>query len=856
MIWRQSAVAILFLLVVGSRLHGSEHREVEDKSSARPRRILILNEVNASYPAIALIDDAIRESLEQSKYGIEIYREYMDTALFSSEADQKLIRELNIRKYQYRRPDVIITVGSSPLKFMVEKRREYFAGVPVIFCLPNGIENDLKPDPEITGVTMGTEAAATIDAALQLLVNTKHVLVVGGAGIYDRQTTKEVKEQLQKYSGRVEISYTNDLPMPELLKRLKTLPPDYIVLFTSMARDSAGTFYSSRESAPLINSASSVPVFTLVDTYIGHGEVGGNLSEVKAQGRIAGYIALKIFQGIRPGDIPVAKAPNGFVFDWRALKRWGLEQKKLPPGSTVLNRQQTPWEMYRWYFFVGGALVLLEALLISGLFVQWKRAREAESELGITYDRLRLAVEAGKSVGWDWDLKSGRDRWFGDLENIFGIPSDTYSGHVEDFRRRVHPDDRELVWRAVADARQNRSPYIAEFRVVREDGLVRWLTARGTFYYTSKGDAERMLGMAVDITDRKQAEAAVRESEERFRLLANSAPVLIWTSRTDKLCDYVNRTWLDFTGRTLDEELGDAWAKGIHTEDVKSALDIYTSAFDRREPFKMEYRLRRYDGEYRWMVDRGVPRFNTDGSFAGYVGSCSDITERRLAADALTTLSGKLIAAQEEERRRVAREIHDDYQQRLAMVANDVELLRHRLGDNVEETKQRLRHLWDEISELTSDLHSLSHRLHSSTLETLGLVAGVSSFCREFQQQQELKIDFVHENVPRAIPADTALCIFRVAQEALRNVKRHSGANYAEVRLELKDEELRLAVSDKGTGFDPAFRSPSLGIGIRSMEERLRLVGGRLEIQSRMSEGTIISARVPFNVSGHAAGRG
>jgi PAS domain S-box-containing protein len=275
-------------------------------------------------------------------------------------------------------------------------------------------------------------------------------------------------------------------------------------------------------------------------------------------------------------------------------------------GSVVLNREPTLWEAYRLFVLGGVSLMLLEALLISALLLQKRRAQKAENELSITYDRLRLSLEAGNSVGWDWDVKSGRDQWFGDLETVFGIPSDTYSGRVEDFHRRIHPQDRELVGRAVAEAKQQHQPYVAEFRVIREDGSVRWINAKGKFYYAANGEAERMLGTAVDITDRRRAEVALSESEERFRLVANTAPVLIWSSGTDKLCDYFNQLWLDFTGRTLEEELGNGWTEGVHPDDFNVCLNTYIHAFDRREPFKMEYRLRRHDGEYRWILDRGV----------------------------------------------------------------------------------------------------------------------------------------------------------------------------------------------------------------------------------------------------------
>ena len=136
--------------------------------------------------------------------------------------------------------------------------------------------------------------------------------------------------------------------------------------------------------------------------------------------------------------------------------------------------------------------------------------------------------------------------------------------------------------------------------------------------------------MSRDISELKHQEAALRESEERFRLVADTAPVLIWMSGTEKLCTYFNKPWLEFTGRPIDSELGNGWAEGVHPEDLQRCLDTYTQSFDRREKFRMEYRLRHRDGEYRWLLDAGVPRFNKDGSFAGYIGICVDVNERKL----------------------------------------------------------------------------------------------------------------------------------------------------------------------------------------------------------------------------------
>ena len=196
-----------------------------------------------------------------------------------------------------------------------------------------------------------------------------------------------------------------------------------------------------------------------------------------------------------------------------------------------------------------------------------------------------------------------------------------------------HPDDRLIdEWRAALAAEK---PFEKEARLRRADGQYRWFLIRAVPQRDKQSNVVHWYGTTSDIEDRKHAEAELRESEARFRLVADSAPVMIWMAGTDKLCTYFNKAWIDFTGRSIDRELGNGWADGVDPEDLQQCLDTYIQSFDRRELFRMGYRLRRHDGEFRWIFDIGVPRFHPDGSFAGYIGSCTDVTEQRRAEERL-----------------------------------------------------------------------------------------------------------------------------------------------------------------------------------------------------------------------------
>jgi len=944
-----------------------------------------LYEAGTAYPGVNLIDQGIRAALDTSPFRLEVYREYLDSILFPDPADQQRFRKFYIRKYQNRRPDVIITMGPSPLKFVVEMRDRGFPGVPIVFCYPDWLPGSSALPSDFTGVENDLAPAETIQAALRLRPGTKHIIVVGGTSFIDRQTEGLVKEQLSTYEGNFDISYLTTLTMRDLLERMKHLPDHTIVLLIDFSQDAAGRkFIPASEAAPAVAAAANAPVFSLVDSFVNHGVVGGKVSSIREIGGIAGSMALRILKGEKPQDVPRVKAPTLYMFDWRVLKRWGLNERDLPAGSILLNREPTFWELYWRYVITGVLLLLAQALIILALLWQRARRRKTEAELRDSQLRLGGIVEAAMDAVIAID-EGQRIVVFNDAaEQMFGCPArdaigspidrfiperfrEAHCEHVRQFsdtsttaRRTmgasgalwglrangqefpieaaisqtragaqgkklftvivrditerkqfeearfrhaaiVESSDDAIIsldmdgvitgWNAAAQRMygytaaevQGRSVYIIIAPEVREEETALLRQAldgnRVEHYETIRMTKEgkridvsltlsplrdwtgKIVGaskIARDITLGKLAEAALRESEERFRLIANAAPVMIWMSGPDERCTYVNRPCLEFTGRTLQAELGSGRAERVHPEDLEPFQETYSRAFEQRESFQMEYRLRRHDGEYRWIFDHGVPRFNANGSFAGYIGSVIDVTERKQAEEALSSVSRRLIEAHEEERTWIARELHDDINQRIALLAVSLEGLKQDLPTSNGQMSRRFKEVQGHVSDLGIDIQALSHRLHSSKLEYLGLAAACDGFCREFSVQQNVEIDFDSQDIPKELPQETALCLFRVLQEALQNAAKHSGVRQFEVLLKARSNEIQLSVHDSGAGFDMQKAMSGHGLGFTSMKERMKLIDGHLSIDLKPQGGTTIHARAPLrpkSMSRGAAGQ-
>ncbi|HEY1801528.1 MAG TPA: PAS domain S-box protein [Terriglobales bacterium] len=463
--------------------------------------------------------------------------------------------------------------------------------------------------------------------------------------------------------------------------------------------------------------------------------------------------------------------------------------------------------------------------------------------------RLRLAsiIEFSDDAIIGANIDGAIRDWNNGAQSLFGFTkAEILGANVSKLLApKVSDDLSELFKHLPAMAPINRYDSVCQ----RKDGAGFDAAVRISPLFDHTGGINGCSIIVRDISFRKRQESLLRESETRFRRVADTAPVMIWMSDTDKLCTYFNERWLAFTGQTYDSQLGDGWASGVYGDDLPRCISTYRECFDRRETFRMEYRLRRNDGEYRWISDLGVPRFNLDGSFCGYIGSCIDVTEAKLAEQAMSNVNRGLIEVQEKERARIARELHDDITQQLALLVAEIQECQG--NQDAGSHQSLLDSICTKIREISSDIQAISHDLHSSKLEHLGLVAAVRGFCREFARQQKLEIEFTYDELPESIPADVSLATFRILQEALRNALKHSGVRCFKVRLESANEQICLRIADSGIGFDAKNEKSHFGLGLISMRERARLLNGTLMVQSEPKNGTTIRVAMPLQLTSH-----
>jgi two-component system sensor histidine kinase UhpB len=336
-----------------------------------------------------------------------------------------------------------------------------------------------------------------------------------------------------------------------------------------------------------------------------------------------------------------------------------------------------------------------------------------------------------------------------------------------------------------------------------------------------------------------------------FYAAVNDTPAYLWMADPKLENSFINAPLAKFLGVSK-TELREAWLRAVHPDDADRTRKNFREHMQSQTEYTIEYRARRYDGEYRVVVSKALPRFSPDGKFLGFAGSIIDVTGRRLAErrlrdanQSLQQLSSRLIGAQEQERKRLARELHDDFSQQIAALSMATGNLKRQIPKDCGDALRQADGIYGKLVQLAEAVRRLSHELHPAMLQYSGLEPALRSYCEEFGALSGLDIAIEIEGSFTGVAPDAALCLFRVAQEALRNVVKHAGVSKASVELQRSEGWLKLQVSDSGVGMESGAAAAKAGLGLLSIRERARLVGGKAEIRSVPGKGTCVSVEIP-----------
>jgi PAS domain S-box-containing protein len=470
-------------------------------------------------------------------------------------------------------------------------------------------------------------------------------------------------------------------------------------------------------------------------------------------------------------------------------------------------------------------------------------------------------------------LRASEERWRSIFENsavgisltgpsgVFTATNRAYQqmlGYTEEELRALsfmditYEEDREVNWALSRELWEGkRRQFQCEKRYRRKDGKLIW--ARITVSLAPGTEAVSQFSMAIveEITERKRAEEELRRSEDRLRLSIDTIPTMVWTLRDDGALDFLNKRWRDYTGVSLEE--GIEKPTGVmHPEELPDVMEKWRAGMAAGEPFEHEMRLRRADGAYRWFLVRTVPLRDESGNIVKWFGTSTEIEDRKQAEDALQrsfdelrALAARLQSAREEERTRVAREIHDELGQALTAIKIDLAALIRDLPGDSRPQIHRSQSILKLLDEAIQSVRRIATELRPGILDDLGLVAAVEWAAEEFQARTGTQCPVSLPGVDIALDPERATALFRILQETLTNVARHTNATRVEVRLTQENEDLILQVHDNGQGIDEEHLSGSRSLGILGMRERALLLGGELTISGAPRKGTVVRVRIP-----------
>jgi DNA-binding NtrC family response regulator/PAS domain-containing protein len=507
---------VVFFAITGLALLGSAPICPAQHEESRPKRVLVLYSFHEGLPWDRAIDESLRNTLKsKSTAPIEINVEHTVLVAYPGDAYPEKLVDLYRRKYSYPKMDIIIGFGDEAADILLTYGDELFPEIPAI--LVSVERKDKQRDllkPNMTSLLWGIDIEGTVGLIQKILPEIRHLFVISGSSVTDQALFKVTREALSEYKGGVEIHYLTGLTEADLLEKVTQLPEHSVLYYLVFSRDADGKSFVPRELMATVSERANSPMFGLVDTYLGHGIVGGLLLSAELQGKRCAEIALRILDGQSPKDILPVRTFNIPKFDWRQLKRWAISEDRLPSGSVVQYKAGSLWEERKCEIIAGIAVIIFQALIIVSLFRQ--RARRNRAVEALTYEKTRLAeaLRIAHLGNWEWNIVTNKLSWSNEVYGIFDIEPHEFGSTYEDFLDMVHPDDRKALEHAVNKALADPNlRFDIEHRIVRPDASERIVYEIGEVTFDDGGRPILMIGTVQDITERKRM---AEQLEKRF----------------------------------------------------------------------------------------------------------------------------------------------------------------------------------------------------------------------------------------------------------------------------------------------------------------------------------------------------
>jgi two-component system NarL family sensor kinase len=702
------------------------------------KKVLLLYEARSDSLGNVVVDRVFRTILnEKFDVDLDIRSEYLQFTPLTKQEYQPLSSWLH-RKYSGTTFDVVVAVGTTALDFVHEYHRNLFHGAQIVYWgRRRGLDN-WRSDTPITGVVapdMTEHMKSTVAFIRQLQPDLECLVVVSGTSSDDRDWEKAARQELRQFEDPIAVVYLSGLPLDDLEKRVANLRGKTAILVLTMSQDGAGRRLARTDVLSRVLERATVPMYTTSALYIDTGVVGGAMVNQEMMTVEAAGLVARLLQGESIREMPVRDSTIVAMVNWKAMRRWGIQEERLLPGTVVMYKDQSIWNLYGWYIAGVVFLCIVEGILIVALLVQRARRRGAEKTMRESQRLLQSAIDA-------------------------------------------------------LDAR---------IALLDENGTI----------------------ITVNQPWKSYAEAGCCGAGN------GSGSNYLEMSATNTQCE--------------EARVVSGGIKDLLSRDLRDFRCLYPSA---RTDKTLWFQVR-------------VKRFNSDGGLRLVVAH-EDVTEIKQAHDAQQQLTGLLLRAQDEERRRIARDLHDVTVQNMVVLKADLTRVQKGTQNGWTGAVETLGESLLLCDQVIKELRTLSYLLHPPFLDEAGLLPALQWFVRGFIQRSGIQVELVVLGDIGRLAPDVETALFRVVQESLTNIHRHSGSSNAIIWVTKEKDTVLVRVTDEGHGFslpatpDNHEAALSAGVGILGMRQRLRQLGGELDIESS-SEGTTVNARISISEGGYAA---